>query len=91
MAMVGVMVGVNAGVETLDVGLLVNVAGNRVAEGKGVKVWVGVRRGVCDGITEAVGVQVGGNPIVLRWVGIEALSVGFGMPEQPYRNKKMIG
>jgi hypothetical protein len=44
--MVGVIVGVKVGVGILEVGPLVKVGGNDVADGSGVKVWVGARSGV---------------------------------------------
>ncbi len=73
--MVGVIVGVKVGVGILEVGLLVKVGGNDVADGSGVNVWVGARNGVWDATMEAVGVQVGGSPAGLRLVGSDTLLV----------------
>ena len=84
---VGVRVDVTEGVGILEVGLLVRVAGSCVAEGRGVKVRVAVRKGVFEGDKEGVRVQVGGRPGV-RWDGAEVSGVEMG--EQANRNHKMI-
>lgn len=83
------MVGVTVIVGTLEVGLLVNVAGSGVADGKGVNVNVGELAGVWDGNDVGVWVQVGGRTTGLPWVGINRVGVLPGALEQANRSRKM--
>jgi hypothetical protein len=72
------------------VALGVRVDGSGVTDGSGVKVSVAVRKGVSDGGTEAVKVQVGGSLKGVRSVGVLIGVGGRVEPAQPNRNRKTI-